>query len=670
MICTTIQNKGLDGIFNAIDADVSVEMAEIRLDRCQLNLEEIDDLFSQSRLPLVATCRTTEGVPAKTAEARLLHAIQAGAAYVDVEIEAPPMMSKRLRREAAENGCKLIRSFHDFEGTDSTQGLKAMVEKCEALGADIVKIVTTPKDEEDVRRVMALYDEFPAERLIAFCMGNLGRDSRIECLRRGAPFSYACLTPEEAAAPGQWTSMLMSQKVYGRLPLLSGMSLRMPSSKSYAQRAIIAAALAEGTSTIHGYTPCDDNESAIVVAKALGAEVEVSGGKDAKDVIVKGRGAKPFAANELCTGESGFLTRLMIPILGAISSGSITVNGEKTLLTRPLRGAKEMLGAFGVTIRSKSGKDGEVLLPVEIGGRLTPSQATVSGKDGSQLISGLLYALPLLPSDSVLTITDPKSIPYIFMTLEVLKGFGIRIGCDMEGGEEFEQTKDWELCDRIVMHIDGNQRYKAGEVTVEGDWSVAADFAVAGAVYGDISLEGLDTQSLQADLSVIDILDEAGASVTEESDDDDSAPIIHVQKAPLAGFSVDIGNCPDLFPALAVLAAFSQGTSSFTGVARLATKESDRRQAVLDMLAQMGVAASAKGDKMTVEGRSLAQRALSGTLLHGGEYTSHHDHRMVMALSIAEIGADSPIAIDDRECVSKSCPGFFSLMEEYRKTEI
>jgi 3-phosphoshikimate 1-carboxyvinyltransferase len=665
MICTTIQNRKLEKIFDAMDNDMSIEMAEIRLDRCSLSLDDIDELFSQSRLPLVATCRTTEGVPAKTAEARLLHAIKAGATYVDLEIEAPPMMSKRIRREAAENGCGLIRSFHDFEGTDSLEALKAIFEKCTSLGADIVKIVTTARSEEDVRRVMSLYDIFPPEKLIAFCMGDAGRNSRVECLSHGAPFSYACLNASEAAAPGQWISMVMSQKVYGRFPLLSGTSLKMPCSKSFAQRAVIAAALADGVSDIHGYTPCSDNESSLKVAKALGAEVGASGKHSLK---VSGMTSRVFSGDEIHTGESGFLTRIMIPILSAISSGPVTVTGEKTLLSRPLKGAREIMGAFGVTLESSS--EGDVMLPAKIVGHLTSGKASVSGKDGSQLISGLLYALPLLEGDSELTVTEPKSIPYLFMTLDVLKRFGIEIECEMKGGEEFEQTKDWELCTEMIFHSPGGQHYRSAEIVLEGDWSVAADFAVAGAVYGDVSLEGLDLHSLQADLSIIDILDEAGACVTEESDDDDNNPEIHVQKAPLHGFAVDISNCPDLFPALAVLAAFSQGTSTFLGVARLATKESDRRQAVLDMLSQMGVPASAKGDSLSIEGRSLAQRMLTGTLLRGGNYTSHHDHRMVMALSIAGIGADSPVVIDDTECVAKSCPGYFSLLDKFEQADL
>lgn len=175
-----------------------------------------------------------------------------------------------------------------------------------------------------------------------------------------------------------------------------------------------------------------------------------------------------------------------------------------------------------------------------------------------------------------------------------------------------------------------------------------------------MELTGLDTKSLQADLSVMDILMEAGASLSQLGDDD-SKGMIHVQRAPLSAFDVDAGNCPDLFPIISVLAAFCQGTSRIAGVGRLANKESDRGRAILEMLTAMGVNAKIAGDRLVIEGHSLQQRLLTGKLLKGGHYTSHHDHRMVMALRVAELGADGPVIIDDTECVAKSFPTFSEL---------
>ena len=302
----------------------------------------------------------------------------------------------------------------------------------------------------------------------------------------------------------------------------------------------------------------------------------------------------------------------------------------------------------------------EVFVPLDINGSLNAGKASISGVSGSQIISGLLMALPLLDEDTVIELNNPKSIPYLFITMDVMKAFGVKVWCDMEGGEEFAESKDWSDCTSITFHIKGGQAYKAADMDIEGDWSSAANFLVAGAVFGRVELTGLDTKSLQADLSIMDILMEAGASLSQLGDDDPKG-LIHVQRAPLSAFEVDAANCPDLFPIVAVLAAFCEGTSRIAGVGRLANKESDRGKAILEMLTKMGVNAKIAGDKLIVEGHSLARRSLTHALLRGGSYTSHHDHRMVMALRVAGIGADSPIEIDDTQCVAKSFPTFGEL---------
>ena len=678
MICTTIQNKTAEQILEALE---KCEMAEIRLDSCVLSARETEDVFT-SDVPLVATARISEimkNEPAiqdlpeasreakavQIAEKRLVRAIEAGARYVDVEIEAPKQMSKRVRSAAHENGTVFIRSYHDFEGTDSLEALKAVVEKCKYHGADIVKIVTSASSEADVEKVMALYDwkgeEAPAAgELIAFCMGDAGRQSRIECLKKGAPYTYAALSEEDAAAPGQWPADEMCKAVYADFHFIeSSEPLYMPVSKSFAQRAIIAAALAEGTSHLKGYTHCGDNEAALQVARNLGAEIELNG----TELTITGISASLGSLDmpELHVGESGLLTRMLIPVMAQLSAAPVKFTGEKTLLNRPLTGAKEMMEAFESTVTSDTDP---IRVPLTVNGPLKAGRAEISGKHGSQLISGLLMGLPFAEKNSSLIVREPKSIPYMFITLEVLKKFGIKIGNDMLGGPEFLASGgDWSLCTEMVFKVKGGQKYKAADIDLEGDWSAAANFLVAGAIFGRAELEGLDTTSLQADLSIMDILMDAGASLSQM---DGNKGSITAQRAPLNAFQVDASNCPDLFPILAVLAAFCQGTSRIAGVGRLANKESDRAKAILEMLTQMGVKAEIEGDELVVEGSTLVQRLLNGNLLKGGEYTSHHDHRMVMALKVASFGAGGPITIDDEECVAKSFPQFpdaFSLLK-------
>jgi len=702
-----------------------IQMAEIRLDRCPLDIEEIEYLFSSSDTPLVATCRVADDGNGtwEEAEQKLTAAVEAGAAFLDLEIEAPKEIGKRLRRACTEYGTTMIRSSHFFAGTPSDDVLRSTVEKCRKFGGEIVKIAAMAASEEDVARVLGLYsvsrhtsvaERYPsvaepvvrpgsptteaivhsigqkslrqaqrpqqAQRqceLIAFSMGEIGKASRLECLKLGSPFTYAALSDAEAAAPGQWSYSEMLAAVYsGRKPLHCDSALNMPASKSFAQRAIIAAALAEGESRLGGYSPCGDNEAAIEVAKAIGAKVRIEysdvgalrqaqrptskvAGQESqvastssatgKTLIIEGIGPSANIPEKINVGESGLLTRLLIPLAAALGNGNqIEIDGCGTLPTRPLKGAAEIMAGFGTVLRPLNPAT-EVHVPLTVQGPLLSGKTSVSGKGGSQLISGLLMALPLLPEDSTLHIHDPKSIPYMFITADVLRRFGIKIGSEMEGGEDFLETQDWSLCTGITFN-----------------------FLVAGTLFGDVKLTGLDTTSLQADISIMDILMEAGASLSQIDDEsvgDDAADeaadgandkttgaenqseanapkshrgLITAQKAPLRAFDTDLNNCPDLFPIVAILAAFCHGRSNIQGFKRLASKESDRGTAILNMLTQMGVEASASGDTLTITGESVESRLLNGHLLKGGEYTSSHDHRMAMALTVASWCADSP----------------------------
>lgn len=713
MICTTIQNRTLEEIIGLLEgSEPRIQMAEIRLDRCPLDIEEIESLFSSSDTPLVATCRVVDDGNGtwEEAEEKLTTAVEAGAAFLDLEIEAPKEVGKRLRRACTEYGTTMIRSSHFFAGTPSDDVLRNTVEKCRKFGGEIVKIAAMAKSGEDVARVLGLYSQEQTTQrqaeLIAFSMGETGRASRLECLRLGSPFTYAALNDNEAAAPGQWTYSEMIAAVYGeRRPLHCDTALNMPASKSFAQRAIIAAALADGESRLEGYSPCGDNEAAIEVAKALGAEVraETAGVRsDLSDsstdtatgttLTIKGAGSSVNMPDKLNVGESGLLTRLMIPIIAALGKGQpIEIDGCGTLPARPLKGASEIMAGFGTVLRPLNPAP-EVHVPLTVQGPLLSGKTSVSGKGGSQLISGLLMALPLLPGDSTLHIHDPKSIPYMFITADVLRRFGIKISSEMEGGEDFLETQDWSLCTGITFKIKGGQKYSPAAFDIEGDWSAAANFLVAGALFGDVRLTGLDTTSLQADISIMDILMEAGASLSQiedEPQDEESANVkdsndneaadaqeavapqghrglITAQKAPLRAFDTDLNNCPDLFPIVAILAAFCHGRSNIQGFKRLASKESDRGAAILNMLTQMGVEASAAGDILSITGESVESRLLNGHLLKGGEYTSSHDHRMAMALTVASWCADSPIQIDDTSCIAKSFPAF---LDAYRLIE-
>ena len=679
MICTVIQHRNLQEILDILE---HCEMAEIRLDRCSLSDNDIRLCFS-SDVPLVATCRVGEVLASDSslnsvsasmvAEKRLVAAIEAGARYVDVEVDAPRSMAKRVRRAAMENGTVFIRSWHDFEGTAPLPVLRSMVDRCLKEGAEIVKIVTMAQCAADAGNMMSLYDGAAPGSLLAFCMGDYGRETRLGCLKKGAPYTYAALDAGDVAAPGQFTADEMRREVYKGFRFLgNGADTRpvpVPSSKSFAQRAVIAAALADGTSRLSGYTPCGDNESALRVAESLGARISRQG-----DVIViEGTGAGPqsSAQDSFNVGESGLLARLMIPLAAMAARGDVSISGEKTLLTRPMQGVREIMRRFSVQTESLSDgnvdgmSDDTVCVPLKVSGPLVPSFTEVSGLHGSQIISGLLMALPLAGKPSKISVHSPKSIPYMYMTLDVMKKFGVAVSNEMFGDRDFlESDGDWSYCTDIDFKIRGGQRYHAADLRIEGDWSSAANFLVAGAVFGKVVLSGLDTTSLQADLSIMDILMDAGASLSQL---DGSTGDIIVQRAPLNAFETDASNCPDLFPIVAVLAAFCQGRSRIAGTDRLSHKECDRGAAIMEMLEKMGVEAEIQDNALLVTGQSLAQRLLSGTLLKGGEYSSHHDHRMAMALKVAELGADGPFVLDDTDCIAKSFPSFLELFGQLKQ---
>ena len=658
MICTSIQNKDAEQIRQALPG---LEMAEIRLDRCKLSYEEIDNLFSQTDIPLIATCRLSEDPEAPEL---LERAIVAGARYADLEIEAPAYVGKRIRQACRGNGTVLIRSWHCPEENPSVETLLQKMETCRMYGGEIVKIVTPSARSRGA--VASLYNHAPEGTLVAFCMGEDGQDSRLEAIRLGAPFTYACL-PGEPSAPGQMETKAAASAIYGDFHFIDASGLRVGASKSFAQRAAIFAAIAQGESRLEAYTPCGDNDAALDAARAMGAGVSVDG----DSVIIKGIGATPgclMGLEEIDAGESGLLARLLVPLMAQLSDGGTRITGRGSLLKRPLSDAHDIMAAYGVRLYPESGEPDsrrtDCRLPLKVVGPVIPGRADVPGRGGSQLISGLLAALPLSAGKSTLYVHEPKSIPYLFITQDILGKFGIKTGSEMEGDDDFLKTQDWNYCTGITFKIPGGQRFHAANLEIEADWSGAAPLLAAGAIFGSVEVEGLDTRSLQADISILDILMDAGAGISQLDGDTPWKGPVHVYRSPLNSFDTDLSNCPDLFPTVCVLAAFCPGESHIAGASRLRHKETDRASAICTTLQKMGVDVSLEDDVISVRGMSLPRRLATGNMLRGGEFSSFGDHRMAMALRLASLGAESPVAIDNPDCVNKSFPNFNRIFDE------
>lgn len=681
MICVSLKDKGLEEIYGILD-DPHVEMAEVRLDLCPLSDEDLEELSESAEKPVIFTlplegtsvfkakkgdeAEINNPYPAEAAAKlgweeigrRLSRAIEAGADYVDLPLDAPAPLSQKIQKLCRENGTRLIRSYHDFDSVPDTEILTQIVLRAFRYGADIAKVACKVNSEAEARQLINLYRQLniAPDKLLLIPMGEAGREARVEILKQGAPFSFAYY--DEPTAVGQMDYEEMYHKVYGDWLGVHKSDFEAPCSKSFAQRTIITAALAEGTSHLTNYTPCGDSQSAIEVAKALGAKIH----RQKDKLIVEGIGpAKPGSLNisELNVGESGLLARLCIPLMAVLSNTETAIHGKETLLHRPLNDANDIMASFGVLLKNESShSDNKCYIPLHIEGQIIPGNAEIPGSAGSQLISGLLMALPLCKAGTIhLKVNDPKSLPYMFLTLDVLKAFGIKIACELEGDAEMLNAQDWNYCDAIDFTIKGAQKLKAADIDLESDWSAAACFLTYGALFGEARIQNINMQSTQADISILDVLSDAGAAISFLDDE------VSVKRGPMHNFQYDLNNAPDIIPLTCLVAAFCPGESVIFGADRLRTKESDRAEAILQTLLKMGVEMHIQGDEIHVNGMSLSQRMLTGKLLKGGKYSSFHDHRMVMLLSIAQMGADSPIEIDDRECIAKSFPDFFERME-------
>ena len=657
MICVSLKDKNLEEIYEILD-DPHVEMAEVRLDLCPLNDDDLEELAESAEKPILFSIH---GLGWEEMDRRLSIAIEAGADYVDLPLDAPAPLSQKIQKLCRENGTRLIRSYHDFDSVPDTEMLTQIVLRAFRYGADIAKVACKVNSEEEARQFISQYDHFSKEhnispeKLLLIPMGEAGSEARVEILKHGAPFSFAYY--DAPTAEGQMGYEEMYSKVYGDWLGVHKSDFEAPCSKSYAQRAIIAAALAEGTSHLDGYSPCGDSQSAIEVAKALGAKVH----RRADRLTIEGIGpVKPGSMDikNLNVGESGLLARLCIPLMAVLSKSETAIQGNGTLLNRPLNDANDIMASFGVLLKNeKRHPDNRCYIPLQIEGQIIPGNAEIPGSAGSQLISGLLMALPLCKGNIHLKVNEPKSIPYMFLTMDVLKEFGVKIRCELEGDAEMLDAQDWNYCDAVDFTIKGGQNYKATELNLEKDWSAAACFLTYGALFGEARIQNINMQSTQADISILDVLSDAGAAISFLDDE------VSVKRGPMHNFQYDLNNAPDIIPLTCLVAAFCPGESVIFGADRLRTKESDRAEAILQTLLKMGVEMHIQGDEIHVNGMSLSQRMLTGKLLKGGKYSSFHDHRMVMLLSIAQKGADSPIEIDDTECVAKSFPDFFERME-------
>jgi 3-phosphoshikimate 1-carboxyvinyltransferase len=395
--------------------------------------------------------------------------------------------------------------------------------------------------------------------------------------------------------------------------------IQAPPSKSFAQRAIAVAALAEGKSEILFAGTSEDVMASIKVARQLGATAGISG----NSLYIQGGISPPQEA--LDCGEAGLSIR-MFSSVAAVLSSTVTLNGRGSLLSRPMDVVEESLRAMGVECTSRNG-----YLPLTVRGPIKGGRVEIDGSFSSQVLTGMLIAAPYARQDMEIVVNNLKSRPYIDITMAVMKDFGA--GVDNH--------------DYARFIIRSGQRYHASRYRVEGDWSAAAFLLVAGAIGGQVQVENLNAHSPQADKAILDALRSSGAivSVDEKS--------VTAVKGDLRSFEFDATHCPDLFPPLVSLASYCKGISMIRGVGRLVHKESNRAATLKEEFGKLGIEIKINDDVMEVTGGSC----------RGGNVFSHGDHRIAMACAVAALGGEGEVEIDGAGAVAKSYPDFFEDLE-------
>lgn len=396
-------------------------------------------------------------------------------------------------------------------------------------------------------------------------------------------------------------------------------SVESIASKSQAHRLLICAALSGRPVRLLCNASSEDIDATARCLSALGAEIK----RTAEGFAVSPSGKKEDVA-ELDCGESGSTLRFLLPVVGALGKNARLVLAGR-LPQRPLSPLWETLEEHGMTLSWES----ETVIAV--GGQLRGGSFSLPADISSQFISGLLFALPLLPEDSTLRLTGKiESARYIAMTEAALRRCGI----------QFTYEKN-------TYTIPGGQTPafpEAEALRVEGDWSNAAFWLVAGALGDGIACRGLDPASLQGDRAIVDLLEAFGADVRRDGD------VFSAAYAPMHGIEIDAAQIPDLVPILAVAAAAAEGTTRIYGAGRLRIKESDRLATVSAMLSALGADITETEDGLTIQG---------GKPLSGGTVDSAGDHRIAMSAAVASMLCKETVTVRTAQAVNKSYPGFW-----------
>jgi len=407
----------------------------------------------------------------------------------------------------------------------------------------------------------------------------------------------------------------------------------VPGSKSHTIRAVLLAAMAEGRSIIHNPLTSNDCLSALKAARAFGAEIIEEYGA----WIVEGKGKNLHVPDNFIDTENSGTTTNFVASIAALLDGYTFITGDHQIRRRPIKPLVDALNELGA--KAFLTRPGAAAPPVVIGGKMHGGRVSFSGFN-SQFISGILLSSPLAEGDTEIIVENPLEKPYLQMTLDWMKLYGV---------VPSEASSDYKY-----FAVKGSQSYKAVESTVPSDWSAAA-FPLIAAVTtpSEVVISGVDFDDCQGDKAVVDHLIAMGADITKDSK---NKRMIIKGGTPLhGGLTIDLNDIPDSLPALSVAACFAQGKTKFINLAHVRVKETDRVGVMENELKKLGADIETGPDYMIVNG---------GKTLTGANVDSYDDHRVAMALTVAGLFAKGETKVRDVQCASVSFPRFFELMNE------
>lgn len=409
-------------------------------------------------------------------------------------------------------------------------------------------------------------------------------------------------------------------------PIKRVVSVQVPGSKSYTHRLLIAAALSNGVCRIGNPLRSEDTLLTLAALRCMGIAADEPSGA----VLIRGAGGvlAPWA-EPIDLGNSGTSMRLLAG-LAILGTGDYCFTGSARMQERPMAALLDSLRLLGIEARAVRGNGcPPIVIP---GGHPGSRRTRIDCGTSSQYLSALLLAAPCLAHGLEIEVSNgPVSRPYIDMTVDIMRLFGIELTRD--GYTHFE--------------VPGGQVYRAGDHDVEPDASQAGYFWAAGAITGSrVKVLGIRRDSSQGDVALAEVFGQMGCRVEHESDG------IAVTGGDLAAIDVDMGHMPDMVPTLAVVAAFARGTTVIRNVAHLRAKESDRLAAVSQELARMGIRTAVGADELRI----------TGGIPRGAAIETYNDHRIAMCFAVAGLKAPGTQILDEG-CVRKSFPNYWEVFQ-------